>query len=131
MKSQSNTNQNPYDYYYSGGNDPCEVSWYARNNYYDSYVAACADPYPGIYGTKPVKKKKPNELDLYDMSGNVAEWCWDVSSTEYYDKVRALRGGYFKSIESILSNSSLRVSHSVAPSPYDRGDDIGFRVVCK
>lgn len=47
---------------YSGGDNLAEVAWYRRNS---------GDK------THPVKQKKPNELSIYDMSGNVEEWCQD------------------------------------------------------
>jgi formylglycine-generating enzyme required for sulfatase activity len=46
----------------SGGNNPNDVAWFVDNS---------------RYGTHKVGTKQPNELGLYDMSGNVAEWCAD------------------------------------------------------
>lgn len=54
---------------YSGSNDINEVAWYAENS---------AD------ATHPVAQKKANELGLYDMSGNVYEWCNDIYGKSYY-----------------------------------------------
>jgi formylglycine-generating enzyme required for sulfatase activity len=54
---------------YAGSDDPEEVAWYAMN----------ASDQP-----RPVGRKQPNELGLYDMSGNLFEWCWDWYAQDYY-----------------------------------------------
>jgi formylglycine-generating enzyme required for sulfatase activity len=63
---------------YSGSNDVNAVAWYASN---------AAD------GTKAVGTKNSNELGIYDMSGNVSEWCEDVA----YTSARRIRGGSWSS----------------------------------
>ena len=62
------------NYSYSGSDDLNEVGWNRKN---------CEE------GTQGVGKKKSNGYGLYDMSGNVNEWCFDPST----GNVRALRGG--------------------------------------
>ncbi|MDR0732391.1 MAG: formylglycine-generating enzyme family protein [Treponema sp.] len=67
-------------YRYSGSDDPDEVAWYWRTS------GAGLSKEPGYeadptshpdYGAHAGGEKKPNRLDIYDLSGNVMEWGWD------------------------------------------------------
>ena len=57
-------------YKYSGSDNLASVAWYSYNDSWDVRGT-------GYYGTHPVATRNPNELMLYDMSGNVHEWCQD------------------------------------------------------
>ena len=58
-------------YKYCGSNSINDVAWYDDNS---------------NNTTHPVKTKKANEIGLYDMSGNVYEWCSDLFRKKYYEE---------------------------------------------
>lgn len=108
------------EYKYSGGRSLDVVGWYEGNSGRQTHAVA---------------QKRPNELGLYDMSGNVWEWCKDwygsytaeaqtnprgASSGAY----RVLRGGSW-----FGAATYCRVARRAGFSPEDRGNIRGFRVV--
>jgi formylglycine-generating enzyme required for sulfatase activity len=84
----------------------------------------------GYAETAPVGSYEPNPCGLYDMGGNVTEWCgyWISSDTDEY---RALRGASWLQGDpnSLRSRYHIGVPLSRASSPGQRASCIGFRVV--
>jgi len=91
-------------YTYSGSNNLDAVAWYANNS---------------NRKTQTVAQKKPNELGLYDMSGNVYEWCSDK-----YRKPAVIRGGSWYYV-----GSYCQVTYRNSSSPNNRLNHYGFRLV--
>jgi formylglycine-generating enzyme required for sulfatase activity len=73
--------------------------------------------------THEVGKKEPNAWGLYDMLGNVWEWCWDIYDETTYGSYRVFRGGGWSDSARGCLATNRRRSH-----PTFQIDDLGFRI---
>lgn len=108
------------EYTYSGSNDVGTVAWTTTNR---------------DENTHPVGDKEANELGIFDMSGNVWEWCWDwyspyISSSQdnpvgiSSGSDRVIRGGSWCQNDRVS-----RSSYRNRMDPSCRYDNLGFRLV--
>ena len=98
------------NYKYSGSDNLDEVGWYGGNS---------------GGRTHPGAQKKPNGYGLYDMSGNVWEWCWD--SDPNYSEDRYYCGGSWDS--NYASFCEVGCEDGGWRSADDTDDLLGFRIV--
>jgi len=113
-------------YKYSGSNNIEEVAWYKENSCEGTFKnKSCS--------TRIAGKKKPNELGIYDMSGNVWEWTnsnYGGYSSSSQTNPRAPRGCYVcRGGAFYLPGWMSRVSIRDCYKPGDRFGGVGFRIV--
>lgn len=110
------------NYTYAGSNTPGDVAWYSAN---------CSSK-------QKVKTKAPNELGIYDMSGNVGEFVSDSKSSSSERDICG--GGYCSSVSYIKKDSYVTTNFGTSEAGYDvfysynsgsrnRSQGVGFRLI--
>ena len=94
-------------YIYAGSNNVDDVAWHYGKE---------------IWRTSSVSSLKANELGLYDMSGNVVEWCQNLYSLS--NTYRVIRGCSWNEY-----SENCRITNRINGSPNGEGYSLGFRLV--
>jgi formylglycine-generating enzyme required for sulfatase activity/predicted Ser/Thr protein kinase len=100
-------------YKYAGSNSIGEVAWYNGNSNYQ---------------THPVGQKSPNELGIYDMTGNAWEWT-DSGWSDNYEKNRTSEYGVFRGGSWYRFDFDCRVAYRTGTYTTGKSYTIGFRLV--
>lgn len=104
---------------YSGSDDINDVAWYGENSGITTHVSG---------------GKRANALGIYDMSGNVEEWCWDWFAPYGSGRMTNYRGPVSGSLKVKRGGSWLdddvqcTVSFRGSSSPKGKGSNLGFRI---
>lgn len=99
---------------FSGSNEESDVAWTVHNSQNPDCDLAFGR------GTHPVGQKRPNELGLHDMSGNVAEWCWNEVGSSLH---RSVRGGSWDDM-----GTKAFVHYRGSADPWFGRESLGFRL---
>ncbi len=111
--------KNNATYHYSGSDKIDRVAWYGENS---------------NITTHNVSTKSPNILGLYDMSGNVAEWCWDYmeelgSAAQANPRGPKIGNMHIKRGGSWLDDAEqCVVTYRSGSTPTGKSSNLGFRV---